>query len=1636
MYKANFKKIPGIVLKALFWVAVSLVGLLVLVWILIRFQFVQDFAKEKTVNYLQKKLGTKVVIQHLGIDFPNRIVLQNVYFEDRQKDTLLAGGKLLVDISMLGLLNNKVSVSNVELKDFTVNILRNKPDTVFNFDYIIKAFDSGSNKKVKKDSSKPMIFQFGLVQLSNVHFRFKDQLAGLDSRVSIGLFKTTIKKIEPTIATYETGLIQLKDLGFVLTDSSSLLSTNIQVKQLALHAGVLNLNQLLIPVQKFQADSANIYVRLGKPVNQVKNVGKQAPDTAKSLKTFWRVLANQFNITNANIQFDDDQHAIQNVGMDYFHLNVKGLNIKTDSLDLSSTGYAGKIVQLDFKEKSGFELKELVSTFSYSNEQASVKGFQLKTNKSSIQTDFKLSYASLESLTKQIGDSKIDLNLKDSKLAISDLLLLSPNLQKQLSKHTNLIIEAGASIKGKLSDLSLSNVYAKGYGRTQVKLNGRIKGLPDINKTYFQLPSITLLTSRKDILQVLPAKTIPTNINIPETIKVAGSFNGTIQSFGTKFKAITSSGNLDLNAVLSLNKKSYDASLNLDRFDLGKLLQKDSLLGKISMQAQVKGVGFDYKTLVADTKATLQEFQLKGYNYQNLLIDGKADHGNFQISSLINDPNIQFNLQANTNLKQGYPDLKLDLLLDTMNFKALHFTNDSFALHAKLKVDFSNTNPDSLEGEAFISQIKFSRGWHHFSTDTARIKASIEGAENHLTLFSKPLIADLLGKYRLTELPIALQHSINKYYQLQDFKDTAFAAQDWRASFQFRTSPIVLQFMPELKGTDTIGATMHFVSDRNLLDLQLNAPLIQYDGNRIRKLHANLGTGETAINYHVGFENAAIKRLLLNNATFNGSILENTVYGNLIFRNKIAEKIYQLSLSMKQQGKGLKFHLNPDSLLLNKQTWQVDPLNAITYDSSGLLIRNLLLQYKDQSIAVNNRENIASSPLDLSFKNFSIRTITDMIRQDSIGAEGVINGQAIIRNATTKPVFTSDISIAGFAYDKRAIGDLQIKVDNETANRYKADIVLTGDATHASVNGFYDTGEGNMDLRLLMDSLSMTSIIPFSAGHIRDVGGVMQANLHLTGNLEKPRLNGDFQFEKAFVIPTMLGQKFQLENEKVLVTDNGLHFDHFTLTDTLGKKAVLDGNIQTADLRNFALDLSLNANDFNLINSTQADNQLFYGKLNMDANVKLKGSLESPELNATLRANKKTDLTVVLPSSDPELQSREGVVNFIDTRKNSDSTYQVNLSDTLAQKLSLMKGLILSAIIETDTSANFTLVIDSRTGDALTVRGKSSLSAGMDQSGKLSLTGLYEVQKGSYQISFNLLKKKFEIVKGSTITWTGDPMSAIVDIKAMYTTKASPIDLVESELGGLTNTELNKYKQRLPVEVYLIMKGDLLKPQISFDVVIPEPEASKWPVVEDKLTQLRLDESEINKQVFALLILGRFIGEDITQNNTGTTTTGTMMRQSVSGILSDQLNKVASGLIKGVDINVGLESQDDYSSGTVQTRTDLRVGLSRTMNNDRIKVNVGTNVPIEGGSSASNASMIAGDVTVDYLLSKDGRYMLRTYSKNSYEGVIEGQIIETGLTFVITLEYDHWREIFKKKAASDKEAKNKKQSEPKLVPKQ
>ena len=186
--------------------------------------------------------------------------------------------------------------------------------------------------------------------------------------------------------------------------------------------------------------------------------------------------------------------------------------------------------------------------------------------------------------------------------------------------------------------------------------------------------------------------------------------------------------------------------------------------------------------------------------------------------------------------------------------------------------------------------------------------------------------------------------------------------------------------------------------------------------------------------------------------------------------------------------------------------------------------------------------------------------------------------------------------------------------------------------------------------------------------------------------------------------------------------------------------------------------------------------------------------------------------------------------------------------------------------------------------------------------------------------------------------------------------------------------------------------------------------------VQNKLLQIREEPGEINKQVFALLLLSRFVNENPFDNSNGGLDPAEFARESVSKLLSEQLNSLAGGLIAGVDINFDLITASDYTTGEKRNRTDFTVGLTKQLLGNRLRVTVGSNFELAGPSvpNGKGANNIAGNVTVDYNISRDGRYVLRVYRKNEYEGVIEGYIIETGVGFIINVDYDHFKELLQR----------------------
>jgi hypothetical protein len=644
-----------------------------------------------------------------------------------------------------------------------------------------------------------------------------------------------------------------------------------------------------------------------------------------------------------------------------------------------------------------------------------------------------------------------------------------------------------------------------------------------------------------------------------------------------------------------------------------------------------------------------------------------------------------------------------------------------------------------------------------------------------------------------------------------------------------------------------------------------------------------------------------------------------------------------------------------------------------------------------------------------------------MAKQDSLQVGGTINGDAQVSNFQTSPVFTAAINVNDFNFKGDTVGNIALKVNNQTANAYAAQMSITGKGNQVDLNGtYYTSPESRFDLDLNIVNLSMNSIEGFSFGSIRNSTGNITGGLKISGTTTAPSVRGDIHFNKVGFNVAMLNSYFRMPQESITFNNEGIRFNDFTLVDSTGQKAVVSGSIYTKTYTDFAFGMDINATNFRVTNSTQADNKLYYGKLYVDTRIKIRGNMTKPVVDANLTVNDKTDMTFVLPTNDPAVEDRKGVVDFIDQNApKMDSILLARQLDSL--KKSDVTGLDVSANIVVNKNANFTIVIDERNGDVVHLKGEANLNGGIDPSGKISLTGSYVVNSGSYNLAYATVKRTFNFKQGSTIVWTGDPTSANIDLTAIYVANVPPIDLVENQTTDTQNATM--YKQKLPFNVNLNLKDQLLTPTISFDIVLPDSNYSVSSevvtTVNTRLTQIRQDPNELNKQVLGVLVLGHFIGDNPLQSQgAGTTVEGTI-RNSVSSLLSDQLNRLAGSLISGVDLNFGLTSGEDYSSGTATNRTDLNIGLSKRFLNDRLTVSVGNNFNLEGNQQGQKASNIAGDVSIAYKLSKDGRYSLRAYRRDEFI-VIQGQIIETGVGFTLTVDYNRFREIFRKRTPEER----------------
>jgi len=1610
---------------------------------------------------VETKIGTPVDIGYINITFPKKLVLENVYFEDQSQDTLLAGEKLLVDINLWKLLKNTVEIQEINLEGITAKIKREAPNGDFNFDYIMQAFSSEKESTPNTDTTSALIFDIDKVKLDRIRFVYNDDMIGTSADVQLYHFDTRIKTFDlkdnmtfdiPVInmdgltavikqwtpATEATApkaedfgitdesvenssllpnlatkTIKLKNILVKYEDESSAMDTKFDIKNLSANIHEIDLNKEVVRLKDLMLDESDSFVLFGKHT-------KPAENNSDTTSANWIVSADQLSINKTNFWFKDDNQPRMK-GFDYFNIKITDLAATLDDLYYSSDSISGSLGGLTAKDHSGFYLKQLKGDFVYTNTGAEITNLLAQTPQTTIRDHIKISYPSLDVLAENLHLMQIDANINKTQIDMKDIRFFAPDLQdiEVMQPLLTKRFYIDGRISGRVNNLHIPKIEFKTLDNTHIIASADIKGLPDVDKMDIDLNIKKLVSSKKDLDQLIAKSLLPKDFQIPQSIALSGTFSGGMKGFDTNMSLLTDQGNASINGYLHMASRdtTYDVDLTIDNFNIGHILNQDSVLGKVSIEANVKGTGLDPKTMVADVKGKVNALEAMGYTYHDISLDMVASNGDIAGDIKSTDPNVRFNMDMAADMRGKYPKAQVNLMIDSVNLQNLKLMDDNMRYHGKITADFETADLNFLNGHIHVTQSSIAYNQDRYVLDTISLIAIADTTKNSLIFKSEFLRAHLVGKYKLTELSLSMQDIARVYYNPKNepSKAQSYEDQTFEFSAALNNSRVIRDFLPQLEEMSDITLDGTFDSKEKSIMAKLIAPKLVYDGMTIQNVGFDLVTADSTMYYSTLIERIKINNIELNNTVLSGQVNENNIDFGLWIKDKQAKDRYHLGAKMAVNENNYSFSLFEDGLMLNYDKWSISPGNQILFGNSGVLAKDFRLTQNGQELYIQSQDSTLNSPIDIKFNNFRIETLSQMLESETLNVGGGINGTATISRLDTNPVFVSDLQITDFLFGQQTIGNVLVKVNNEKENTFAADIQITENGNDVQLLGEYfspPTGQSSFDATLSLKPMKLKTVEAFSMGYLQECEGDLTGTLKITGTTAAPRILGDLVFSKSKINIAMLNADLLMDGQKITFNDQGIQFRQFQLTDLKGNTAKLNGSVATKTYTDFDFNLNLTTNDFAVVNSTREDNDLFFGKLFVTSNIRIRGNINQPAIEGDVKANSNTDFVFIVPNDNPGVADRDGVVKFV----NKSDTTRMNVFAKLDSMTttSTFSGFDMALNLTTDREAKFKIIIDEGSQDALNIQGVAEINTAIDVSNKITMSGTFTVEDGSYSFNFGPVKRQFDFEKGSTITWNGDPLDARMDITAIYKGKFPTLELVANQIG---NDNQNLYKQRIPFDVKLILAGELFKPDISFDIDLDENNAIVSQDVVSKvnigLAALRDDPAELNKQVFSLIILGRFISANPFESLSGGGGVEGTVRNSVSQLLSSQLNKLASDLVKGVELDFNLQSEQDYLTGTGANRTDLNVGVSKMLFDDRLKITIGSNFEVEGASRpGENPNNIAGDISIDYQLSKDGRYFVRAYRKNQYQATLQGQFVETGIGFIINMSYDKFKELF------------------------
>ena len=1042
------------------------------------------------------------------------------------------------------------------------------------------------------------------------------------------------------------------------------------------------------------------------------------------------------------------------------------------------------------------------------------------------------------------------------------------------------------------------------------------------------------------------------------------------------------------------------------------VITKSKEVGLISGKFNVDGRSFDVNTMVIRTRSQISKIEITDKVINNVYLEGVLDHKKYNGIINVNDDQAKANVKGLIDFSTSKLIADVNANIDYLNINYFTGAKGTQVVSGLVDGKISMTNINDLTLDADLQNVNFTANNQKFSIPTANVKAFFDNGNRIVSVDAPGAVeGKIAGKFNLGDLAGMVENGFGKIL-VGPPPRKLYRGQNFDMNFDVKQS-LVNYFMPELhipKGATVDGS---YNGNSNNLILNVDAEKLKYVMSKkedITDADKALAKANPAYKVnerdHISKDSAMIDQLMvrINTANveeqifakidrieYNQNILKDiTLSGNnensqilhIATKFKLGTpeeevkqelKEYAINFNQSTNSAGdFVFRFEPTTVKFNDVAWSVDTdpvlAHSITYrkKTGDFFIQNLRL-YSDKS-ELFLKDAIFKSAKDFSaegeVRNLDVAKVFALIKnKNDMDITGIANGNFNIKMDKNNLEPLIDLKISDIFMNGQEMGRIEIMTKNSPIpNVFDVDIkaistgIIGNNDLHLTGTINNNTPSPSLDLLAKMDNFDVAFAQQFVQGIFSNIRGKASGDLRIAGQLNDIDYSGDVALTKFGLKLDFTGVDYSFDDTVVSLSRGLAILNDIGVKDgRSNSRGSISGAIQFETLSSMGVNLVMRADNLLLLNTTQKDYDLFWGRVYGNGTVYVDGpvsglSISTPEMralnNSVFTFNSNSTSNVEEFKMLRFLKRDETGAVITEEKKRTGANMNVDFN------------------LEVDKGTTVNVLVGDDIGD-ISVRGNSErLRFTMSRTGAIAMNGNYIVDNGTF-VSKAILNRTFQIAKGSSIRWDGDAIAPQLNIDATY-------------LRTVTNAgQYLNLGTLQPINIVLSTKitQTLNNPKIELGVSAQDVSSS----VKETLAEKMSNEDEKIIQFGSILVLNSF-----NDTNSGfDVNIGSFAESSGYNMLFKQLGSVLNTISNEFQVDLNYLKGDAGSNTGDRANASLSFALS-----PRTTVKTGLGIPISKSENTSS-DYLSGEGIVEYDWSKknDGTRLLRAYSKPTNIGL-------------------------------------------------